>query len=91
MSARVAYTNARVIDPASGLDAPAADTGGLLTDGESIAAMGPGIFADGIPESAVQIDCRGAVLAPGLVDIRADLCEPGAEHKENLESGPVRW
>ena len=87
MSARVAYTNARVIDPASGLDAPASDSGGLLTDGEAIAAIGPAIFADGIPESAVQIDCRGAILAPGLVDIRADLCEPGAEHKEDLESG----
>jgi len=87
MSPRVAYTNARVIDPASGLDAPASDTGGLMTDGETIAAIGPGIFADGIPESAVQIDCRGGVLAPGLVDIRADLCEPGAEHKEDLKSG----
>jgi dihydroorotase len=87
VSPRVAYTNARVIDPASGLDAPASDTGGLMTDGETIAAIGPGIFADGIPESAVQIDCRGAVLAPGLVDIRADLCEPGAVHKEDLESG----
>jgi dihydroorotase len=87
MTPRVAYTNARVIDPASGLDAPASDTGGLLTDGEAIAAIGPGIFDGGIPESAVQVDCRGGVLAPGLVDIRADLCEPGAEHKEDLESG----
>ena len=40
-----------------------------------------------MPDGAVQVDCQGAVLSPGLVDIRADLCEPGAEHKEDLESG----
>lgn len=87
MNPRVAYTNARVIDPATNLDIPASDIGGLLSDGETIAAIGPEIFAEGIPESAVQVDCRGGVLSPGLVDIRADLCEPGAEHKEDLESG----
>jgi dihydroorotase len=87
MSPRVAYTNARIIDPATNLDIPASDAGGLLSDGETIASIGPNIFVDGIPESSVQVDCRGGVLSPGLVDIRADLCEPGAEHKEDLESG----
>jgi dihydroorotase len=87
MSGKVAYINARVIDPASGLDAPANASGGVLTDGEQIAAIGPNIFNGGKPADADIIDCGGAVLAPGLVDMRVDFCEPGAEHKEDIESG----
>ncbi len=77
---RTAYTGARLVDPASGLDAP----GGLLTDGKRIIDVGPGLFADGPPEDAVHIDCAGRVLAPGLIDTRAHLREPGAEHQETL-------
>jgi dihydroorotase len=33
------------------------------------------------------IDCAGACLAPGLVDMRVQLREPGAEHIESIESG----
>ncbi|MBL27715.1 MAG: dihydroorotase [Rhodospirillaceae bacterium] len=79
---RVAYVNARLLDPASGLDSP----GGLLTDGPLIADFGPRLFADGVPEGAAVVDCEGHCLCPGLVDIRAHLREPGAEHKETLAS-----
>ena len=79
-SDRVAYVNARLLDPASGLDAP----GGLLVVGESIADLGAGLFADGVPEGAGVIDCDGLCLAPGLVDIRVQLREPGEEYKETL-------
>ena len=79
---RIAYINARLVDPASGLDAP----GALLTEGRRIADLGPGLFADGAPESAEVVDCGGHCLAPGLVDMRAHLREPGAEHKETLAS-----
>ena len=61
---RVAYVNARLLDPASGLDEP----GALLADGATIADLGPGLFAEGPPEDAVVIDCGGHCLAPGLVD-----------------------
>lgn len=84
---RIAYINARIVDPADDRDDDASPTGGVLTDGEAIAAVGPGIFADGVPSDASVIDCNGAVLAPGLVDIRVDLCEPGAEYKEDIASG----
>jgi len=79
---RVAYVNTRLLDPASGLDAP----GALLTDGDVIADFGPRLFADAVPEGVSVIDCGGHCLAPGLVDMRAHLREPGAEHKETLAS-----
>jgi len=83
----VAYINARVIDPASGVDHPARTSGGVLTDGTKIIAMGPDIFNGGRPDDAEIVDCDGAVLAPGLVDMRVDFCEPGNEHKEDIQSG----
>ncbi|MEK9831680.1 MAG: dihydroorotase [Rhodospirillaceae bacterium] len=87
MTGKTAYINARVIDPASGLDAGATPQGGVLTDGARIVAIGPDIFASGTPTGAEIIDCAGAVLSPGLVDMRVDFCEPGNEHKEDIESG----
>jgi dihydroorotase len=81
MSARapgkIAYVNARLLDPASGLDAQ----GSLITDGEQIVAFGPDVK---VPADAQTIDCQGACLAPGLVDMRVQICEPGEEHKETL-------
>ena len=85
---RVAYVNARLLDPASGLDAP----GGLLVDGERIADLGPGLFkagkfGAGLPDDVEVVDCGGHCLAPGLVDMRVQLREPGEEQKETIESG----
>jgi dihydroorotase len=75
-----AYVGARLLDPASGLDAE----GGVLTDGEKIVEAGAGLFADGAPDGAEVIDCAGACLSPGLADIRMHTGEPGHEHKETL-------
>ncbi|WP_035690638.1 dihydroorotase [Azospirillum halopraeferens] len=80
--ARVAYVNARLLDPATGLDAP----GALLTEGTRIADLGPRLFADGVPEGATVVDLGGHCLAPGLVDIRVQVGEPGEEHKETIKS-----
>jgi dihydroorotase len=79
---RVAFVNARLLDPATGQDAP----GALLTNGETIAEVGPGLFRDGVPSGVEVVDCRGLCLAPGLVDMRVQLREPGEEHKETLKS-----
>ena len=79
---RTAYVNARIVDPASGLDAK----GGLLIDGEVIADVGAGLFANGVPSGVEVIDCHGACLAPGLIDVRVNLREPGEEHKETFET-----
>ncbi|HEY4251718.1 MAG TPA: dihydroorotase [Roseomonas sp.] len=75
----ILITNARLIDPASGLDAP----GALLIRDGVIADHGPGLMA---PEEAVTLDARGAILAPGLIDLRASLGEPGFEHRETIAS-----
>lgn len=77
-----AYVNARLIDPAGGLDTP----GALLTNGEIIADVGPGLFRGGVPSGMEVVDCKGLCLAPGLVDMRVQLREPGEEHKESLRS-----
>lgn len=82
MSGRIAYLNARLVDPASGLDA----AGDLLTDDGRIVDLGPGLFDAGAPEGAELVDCGGRVLAPGLIDMRVSVGEPGAEHRETLAS-----
>jgi dihydroorotase len=79
---RLAFLNARLLDPATNLDVG----GGLLTDGEMIADFGPQVTAATVPADATVIDCGGACLGPGLVDIRVQLREPGEEHKGTLAS-----
>ena len=82
---RVAYVNARLLDPAGGRD----ERGALLTQGRKIADLGPALFADGVPDGIEAIDCGGHCLAPGLVDMHVHLREPGHEHKETLATGSM--
>ncbi len=82
MGRRTAFVNARLLDPASGLDA----AGGLLVEDGRIADIGPGLFGDGAPSVDETIDCEGFCLAPGLIDMRVQVREPGAEHKETIKS-----
>ncbi len=79
---RVAYLNARLLDPASGLDTP----GGLLTEGGLIADLGPELAGADLADDIETVDCGGRVLCPGLIDMRVFSGEPGAEHKETLAS-----
>ena len=81
MSARCIFRNARLLDPASGLDRH----GDLLVEDGRIAAIGkvpPAAHAD-------TIDCAGDCLAPCLVDMRVELREPGAEHQESMRSAAL--
>ena len=79
---RVAYVNARVLDPASGFDGP----GQVLTTGDRIAAVGPKLFDGNVPEDVSVVDCEGGCLAPGLIDMRVFVGEPGQEHKDTFAS-----
>ena len=83
MSERFAFVNARLLDPASGLDA----RGALVIEKGRIADFGAHLFGDGAPGDLPAFDCGGQCLMPGLVDMRVQLGEPGEEHKETIRSG----
>jgi dihydroorotase len=74
-------TNVRLIDPAAEREGRGAI---LIRDGV-IADIAWGATPDA-PEGAAVVDCAGHVLCPGLVDMRAFIGEPGAEHRETLKS-----
>lgn len=75
-------TNARVIDPARGLDA----AGSVIVQDGLILAAGPEALNQGAPDGAETIDCGGAIVAPGLIDMGVSVGEPGHEHRETLAS-----
>jgi dihydroorotase len=73
------FRGARVVDPAGGRDGVA----DVLVRGGRVEAVGADLGAmDG-----ELVPCEGLILAPGLVDLHAHLREPGAEHKETVETG----
>jgi dihydroorotase len=80
----IAYVGARLVDPASGLD----QRGGVVVADGVVADLGPHLArAEALGSSGIEaVDCGGAVLAPGLVDMRVQLREPGEEHKESFAS-----
>ena len=78
----ILLANARIVDPSRDLDFP----GDLLIADGVIREAKRGIGAGGVPEGTEVIDCRGKVVAPGLVDMRAFIGEPGAGHRETLAS-----
>ncbi|THD85867.1 dihydroorotase [Aliigemmobacter aestuarii] len=71
------FTNARLIDPETGTDAP-----GSLTVAEGMIAARDGTA----PQGARVIDCSGKCLAPGIVDIGVKVGEPGERHRESFRS-----
>jgi dihydroorotase len=78
----VLLANARIIDPSRDLDFP----GDLLIADGAIREAKRGIGAAGVPEGTEVIECRGKIVAPGLIDMRAFVGEPGAEHRETIAS-----
>ncbi len=72
-------TAARVLDPESLRD-ELADV--LLQDG----AIRGIARNQGRPDGALLVDGTGCVLCPGLVDMRAELGEPGREYRETIDS-----
>jgi dihydroorotase len=87
---KLAFINARIMDPETGLDTQANNGSGngqlLVVDGK-IADFGVGIFPNTPPADAEVIDCGGKLLTPGLIDIQVHFREPGQEYKETIETG----
>ncbi len=78
----ILLANARLIDPSRDLDGPG-DV--LIVDG-AIRDARRGIGAAGVPEGTEIVNCAGKVVAPGLVDMRAFVGEPGASYRETFAS-----
>lgn len=82
----IRLANARVIDPASGLDA----VGDVwLHEGRVVSlptSLPPQTAWEASPAPQV-VDLTGWVVAPGLVDIHVHLRQPGQTHKEDIASG----
>jgi dihydroorotase len=78
----ILLANARIVDPSRDFDGP----GDVLIADGFIRDTQRGIRAAGVPEGTEIVDCRGRVVAPGLIDMRAFVGEPGAEHRETLAS-----
>jgi dihydroorotase len=76
----ILLTNARIVDPSRELDFP----GDLLIAEGVIRDAKRGIGAAGVPQGTEIVDCKGHIVAPGLVDMRAFVGEPGAEYRETL-------
>jgi dihydroorotase len=71
---RLHVKNARVVDPATGRDAP----------GEVFVADGR--ISESFGKADRVIDAKGLVVSPGFIDLSARLREPGQEYKATLES-----
>jgi dihydroorotase len=78
---RILVRGARLLDPETGLDT----VGDLLVEDECVAAVGGNLSVGAADVETVM--AKGLCLAPGLVDMRVQLREPGAEHMESIESG----
>jgi dihydroorotase len=73
--------NGRIIDPANKRD----DRGDVYINNGVIVASKSEISN---PKSEIEeIDAKGLIISPGLIDIHVHLREPGFSHKETIASG----
>ena len=80
MSRPLLIRGGRVVDPSQSVD----DLRDVLVVDGVVAQIGNGIDP---PEGAREIDARGLVVTPGLIDVHVHLREPGGEHRETIATG----
>lgn len=78
----ILLANARLIDPSRKMDG----IGDVLIADGVIRDARRGIGAAGVPEGTDIVNCAGMIVAPGTVDMRAFVGEPGASHRETFAS-----
>lgn len=72
--------NGHLVDPANGKDGKF----DLLIEKGRVSQVAKKIAA---PKGAEVIDVKGAVVAPGFIDVHVHLREPGQEYKETIATG----
>lgn len=77
---KTVFTGVRLFDPGSGIDAPYRT---VVVEGDRITSLEAPKDAQGDR----VIEGRGRLLCPGLVDLRAHLCEPGFTKRETISTG----
>ncbi|MFO0753400.1 MAG: dihydroorotase [Thermodesulfovibrionales bacterium] len=94
MSEEIIIRDGRIVDPSQGIDG----RGDLVIEGGKISGV---ILKEGAPERKkgekgkggagrrTEIDARGLLVLPGLVDMHTHLREPGFEHKETIRTGTL--
>ena len=75
----IALINAKLLDPG----ANSLEPGGLLISDGRIEHISPDLRRNA-PKGSKVIDCKGKILAPGLVDMLVYTGAPGQEHRETL-------
>lgn len=81
MTNSLLISDGRLVDPSQDMDRVSR----LLIVGGRIAAIDPS--DNDVPADCPQIDAVGRIVAPGLVDLGAELREPGNEQDETIQSG----
>jgi len=76
-------SNGRVVDPASGTDAPR----DILLDGDRIVAVSAHGQLASRAQGAEVFDAAKLIVAPGFIDLHCHLREPGGESSETIETG----
>src|SRR5580698_1437203 len=84
MPEAIVFRHVRAVDPAGALDAEV----DVVVERGRITRVGRDAAADLVSRERVRVvDRRGCWLLPGLIDLHAHLREPGAEGKEDVQSG----
>ncbi len=81
LRANLLIRDARVVDPAQGIDTRA----DVLIEKGQIAAIEPA--GKGKAEGLEMVEAGGSLLLPGFVDLHAHLRTPGREDEEDIASG----